>query len=87
MNATDTAAAPDFTPFTVFLDDPSDQPRLGFGVYADCFAQIIEHSQPRFAIGIFGDWGSGKTTLMRAIQKRIAGRPDTMLPAEDVLNL
>ena len=80
MNATGIAAAPDFTAFTVFLDDPSDQPRLGFGVYADCFAQIIEHSQPRFAIGIFGDWGSGKTTLMRAIEERVAAAPDSMLP-------
>ena len=80
MNASPAVVAPDFGSFTVFLDDPSDTPRLGFDVYASCFAQIIEHSQPRFAIGIFGDWGSGKTTLMRAIETRIATASDSMLP-------
>jgi hypothetical protein len=66
--------------FRVLLDDPADEPRLGFDVYADAFAQIIEHSKPHFAVGIFGDWGSGKTTLMRAIEHRIAAKPDQMLP-------
>ena len=31
-------------------------------------------SEPRFAIGIFGGWGSGKTTLMRAIQGQLDQR-------------
>lgn len=31
------------------------------------FANIISQSEPRFTVGIFGGWGSGKTTLMRAI--------------------
>jgi hypothetical protein len=44
---------------------------LGFDDYADAFATIIEHSTPRFAMGIFGQWGSGKTTLMHAIERRL----------------
>jgi hypothetical protein len=28
-------------------------------------------SEPRFAIGIFGGWGSGKTTLMQAVETRL----------------
>jgi predicted KAP-like P-loop ATPase len=28
-------------------------------------------SSPQFAIGIFGGWGSGKTTLMRAIEDKL----------------
>src|SRR3954453_6463972 len=77
-----TMAAPGrpYESFIVLLDDPADRPRLGFDVYADAFAQIVEHSQPQFAIGIFGDWGSGKTTLMRAIEQRIRAKPDLMLP-------
>jgi hypothetical protein len=74
-----TVAAPDFETFRVLLDDPADTPQLGFEVYADAFAQIIQHSQPQFAIGIFGDWGSGKTTLMRAVKARIDKKPDAML--------
>ena len=44
-------------------------PALGSDDYAASFSEIIVHSRPRFAIGIFGDWGSGKTTLMRAIEE------------------
>lgn|GEM_PF-6673712 len=71
---------PPYESFTVLLDDPAAQPTLGFNVYADTFAQLIEHSRPQFAVGIFGDWGSGKTTLMRAIEHRVAAKPELMLP-------
>jgi hypothetical protein len=78
--ASTTTARPKYERFTVLLDDPAEMPRLGFDVYADAFAQIIERSRPRFAIGIFGDWGSGKTTLMRAIEARVADKPRAILP-------
>ena len=58
-----------YSAFKVLLDDPATRPGLGFPSYASAFAEIIEHSKAQFAIGIFGDWGSGKTTLMRAIQQ------------------
>ena len=32
---------------------------------------MIEQSDPQFAIGIFGGWGSGKTTLMQAIEREL----------------
>ena len=57
--------------FRVFVDSPADQPSLGFADLADALAQIAHQSAPRFTIGVFGDWGSGKTTLMRAIQNRL----------------
>lgn len=65
--------------FIILLDEPSDSPRLGFAEYAQSFTEIIRNSPPHFAIGIFGDWGSGKTTLMRAIKSRVS-RSDEMLP-------
>lgn len=65
--------------FIILLDEPSDAPRLGFADYAKSFTEIIANSPPHFAVGIFGDWGSGKTTLMRAIETRVA-RSDDMLP-------
>jgi KAP family P-loop domain len=76
----DTRAAIDYAKFTILLDDAAVKPKLGFDVYADALAQIVAFSPPQFAVGIFGDWGSGKTTLMRAIEARIARYPDTMLP-------
>jgi hypothetical protein len=77
---TETAAATDYSKFTILLDDVALKPKLGFDVYADALAQIVALSPPQFAVGIFGDWGSGKTTLMRAIEERIAAQRDTMLP-------
>lgn len=55
----------------IMLDTPSQGPALGFDRTARALAQIIIESEPHFAIGIFGGWGSGKTTLMRAIQRQL----------------
>lgn len=61
----------DYGNFRVLLDEPAEHPSLGFDAYADAFAEVIINSDPRFAIGIFGDWGSGKTTLMKAVWRRL----------------
>ena len=55
----------------ILLDTPSAEPALGFARTALALAHVITESDPRFAIGIFGGWGSGKTTLMQAIQRRL----------------
>ena len=34
-------------------------------------ADIIRNSTPRFSIGIFGGWGTGKTTLMSMIRNKL----------------
>jgi Cdc6-like AAA superfamily ATPase len=39
----------------------------GFNSYASSLAKVIIHSCPEFTIGIHGEWGTGKTTLMRKI--------------------
>ena len=57
--------------YKIILDFPSDKPALGFANTADALKDIVESSRPQFAVGIFGTWGSGKTTLMRAIEKRL----------------
>ena len=53
----------------ILTDDIADDPILDFNLYADAIANIIRNSQPRFTIGIFGDWGTGKTTLINAVDK------------------
>ena len=55
----------------ILIDSPSVKPSLGFEGTASALAQIIRDSPPRFAVGIFGDWGSGKTTLMQEIQRKL----------------
>jgi predicted KAP-like P-loop ATPase len=61
----------------VLLDSPTTTPVLGFESIGRALATIIRESQPRFAVGIFGGWGSGKTTLMTAIK--------AALPADTVV--
>lgn len=36
-----------------------------FGVYRDVLCQAIRGTQPPFTLGIFGQWGGGKTTLLK----------------------
>jgi KAP family P-loop domain len=55
----------------ILIDSPSAKPSLGFGATASALAQIIRDSPPRFAVGIFGNWGSGKTTLMQEIGRKL----------------
>jgi predicted KAP-like P-loop ATPase len=54
------------------LDVPLKQNlALGFNELAGAFQSVIETSQAQFAVGLFGGWGSGKTTLMEAIAGRL----------------
>jgi hypothetical protein len=57
--------------FKVLVDDPAPDPGLGFGGYAAALAEMIQYSRAEFAVGIFGGWGSGKTTLMEAVRGRL----------------
>ena len=52
----------------VLLDVPTETPALGYCEIGQVSAKIIAESKPQFAVGIFGGWGSGKTTLMTAIK-------------------
>lgn len=62
-----------YSGFKVLLDDPAEIPGLGFRNYASALAEIVVDSRAEFAVGVFGSWGSGKTTLMRAIERNLAG--------------
>jgi hypothetical protein len=68
-----------YSEFRILLDAPSTKPGLGFDFYAKALATVVRSSAPRFAVGIFGDWGSGKTTLMDAIRARLQGDPSILL--------
>jgi tRNA A37 threonylcarbamoyladenosine biosynthesis protein TsaE len=55
-------------------------PALGFQDYAAALSDIIRMSAPEFAVGIFGTWGTGKTTLMRQIERQL-GDDDSVVTA------
>ena len=61
----------------ILLDSPTAMPALGYSDIGRAFASIISESEPRFAIGVFGGWGSGKTTLMNAIKAAL--REDSLV--------
>ena len=41
---------------------------------------VIENSFPCFTIGIYGEWGTGKTTLMNMVKNKLEKTPETDLP-------
>jgi predicted AAA+ superfamily ATPase len=53
----------------IITDDVAVEPILDFELYRNAIVNIIKNSYPKFTIGIFGEWGAGKTTLMKSIEK------------------
>jgi hypothetical protein len=58
---------------SVRADAPDIEDKLGFAPYAKTISQIIldDNVETPLTIGIFGGWGSGKTTLMRMVEHQI----------------
>lgn len=52
-----------------------DSDRLGMDKYAKALAHFIQNCQSPMTIGIQGEWGSGKTTLMRMVRDILEKRP------------
>jgi predicted KAP-like P-loop ATPase len=55
----------------IITDDIAIHPILDFNLYTDAIVKIIKDSFPKFTIGLFGDWGTGKTTLMNSIYTKL----------------
>ena len=70
----------DYSKFQIILDVPAQNPELNFAEFASAFKDIIEGSEPRFSIGIFGGWGAGKTTLMMEILNKLDEKKSVTVP-------
>ena len=53
----------------ILLDIPSDKLLFGFDEIKKSIIHLLEEREPQYTIGIYGEWGSGKTTLMDSIYK------------------
>jgi DNA replication protein DnaC len=58
-------------PQTILIDDVEAAPTLDFISLARTISGIVRNSNPHFTIGIYGEWGTGKTTLMKAIERNL----------------
>lgn len=59
--------------FPILNDQPAQQDHLDFESYAQAIEDIILHPNTAspLTLGIFGRWGTGKTTLMRILQRKL----------------
>ncbi|MBV7335741.1 KAP family NTPase [Chloroflexi bacterium TSY] len=64
------------------LSDPSDD-LLGMAIYAQRLAEFIRDITPPFTIGVYGEWGSGKTTFVQ-FTKHYLVHSKTSTPEQDV---
>jgi uncharacterized protein YjbI with pentapeptide repeats len=55
----------------ILTDDIVIDPILDFNLYRNAIVNIVKNSHPKFTIGIFGDWGAGKTTLINSVDKAL----------------
>jgi len=56
----------------LFIDEPeTENIVLDFPNYITTLSDLIKNSIPMYTIGIFGDWGTGKTTLMKNVQNSL----------------
>src|SRR5215212_4994385 len=69
--SSDTQNSGDNNTLKIITDEPAKEDALDFQSYSPNLANIIRGTTPQFAVGIFGKWGTGKTTLMRMIEKEL----------------
>ena len=61
-------------PQTILIDDVEEIPTHDFNSLSVTISRIIRTSTPHFTIGIYGEWGTGKTTLMKSIERNLVSK-------------
>jgi hypothetical protein len=70
-----------FQPISIVADIPTETPGLGFPEYVEALADAIRGGEPpQFTIGLYGAWGSGKSSLLVAIANALSSKDSTVLP-------
>jgi predicted KAP-like P-loop ATPase len=61
----------------MWSDNETIEDLLGFRVHADLIKEVV--TNPKLlpiTMAIFGDWGSGKTSIMKMLQNDLSARED-----------
>ena len=62
-------------------DLPSTEPALGFAEYIQALADAIAGAQPpQFTVGIYGPWGTGKSSLLLGLRERLNSDYPDVIP-------
>jgi hypothetical protein len=66
-------------------DEPSDVDHIGFraDVEALCSVLIAHKVEPPISVGLFGEWGTGKSTFMRLMRDQIRALQDEWSDRDD----
>jgi predicted KAP-like P-loop ATPase len=68
-------------PIQIIADIPTTTPGLGFPEYVEALSDAIRGGDPpQFTIGLYGPWGSGKSSLLRGIHDRLAANHPDVVP-------
>src|SRR5215469_4764184 len=60
-------------PIHVWQDNETEIDLLGFDVHADLIRSVItDQSVLPVTVGVFGDWGGGKSSIMKMLQKELS---------------
>ncbi|CAN5424409.1 hypothetical protein BH09ACT4_BH09ACT4_00520 [soil metagenome] len=67
-------------PIPLIADVPTSEPGLGFTDYSRALADAIRGGKPaRFTLGLYGAWGSGKSSLLAAIARDLKKDEDILV--------
>ena len=72
---------------SILSDQPTDKDQLDFDPYARTLAEMIVDpgTKTPLTIGVFGDWGQGKTSLLQMVRQMVEDAPPT--PAAGKYNI
>lgn len=61
----------------MWADNETSEDLLGFKVHADLLVDVIKDDKVLpVTIGVFGDWGSGKSSILKIVEKELTGGKD-----------
>ncbi|MBU0753890.1 MAG: SUMF1/EgtB/PvdO family nonheme iron enzyme, partial [Planctomycetes bacterium] len=70
------------SPMVVIPDDFADQDQIGYDAHGEGLVEMILRVEATgsFTIGVYGQWGQGKTSMLRQIKRSLDGDDPKVLP-------